>query len=339
MSGTRRTFDRSKKNRPKGSPELLLELIIEEFIFDTQQKTSDGSTPRAYRQPLRLFVRFLTEALGRPPWLSDFTLAAVQRWATSLQERPKWERGGLSVGKKPLAVETRRTYLRTLRTFSNWLPRPPHTYCDEAPLKHLTLPRASQTYKLPLTEDEVTRLILAAKEDTVFGARDTAMLLFLMDSATRAMELCRLRIGDVTLQTGLVLVARGKGNKTRAVTVGDETRLALRRYAVMRDSQHGAVRSPEDPFFETVNGSFFTYYGLRSWLKRVSARAAVPRAHLHLLRHTSAVDTLDVGADLRTLQLKLGHASIVTTQRYLNMASDRLSERQRAYSPIDHRAA
>ncbi len=58
-----------------------------------------------------------------------------------------------------------------------------------------------------------------------------------------------------------------------------------------------------------------------------------------LLRHTSAVDTLDVGADLRTFQLKLGHASIVTTQRYLNMASDRLSERQRAFSPIDHRAA
>jgi integrase len=235
MPGTRQTTDRSRKSRPRGSPELLLELIIEEFIFDTQQKTSDGSTPRAYRQPLRLFTRFLTEELGRPPWLSDFTLAAVQRRATTLQERPKWERGGLAVGTRPLAVETRRTYLRTLRTFSNWLPRPPHAYCAEAPLKHLILPRASQTHKLPLTDDEITRLIWAAKEDTVFGARDTAMLLFLMDSATRAMELCHLRIGDVTLQTGLVLVARGKGNKTRAVTVGDETRLALRRYAVMRD--------------------------------------------------------------------------------------------------------
>src|SRR6476620_9003624 len=113
MPGTRRNGDQSKKNRPRGSPELLLELIIEEFIFDTQQKTSDGSTPRAYRQPLRLFVRFLTEDLGRPPWLSDFTLPAVQRWATTLQKRPKWEHGGLAVGTKPLAVETRRTYLRT----------------------------------------------------------------------------------------------------------------------------------------------------------------------------------------------------------------------------------
>jgi hypothetical protein len=89
MSGTRRTTDRIRKNRPRGSPGLLLELIIEEFIFDTPQKASDGSTPRAYRQPLRLFVRYLTEELGRPPWLSDFTLVAVQRWATTLQERPE----------------------------------------------------------------------------------------------------------------------------------------------------------------------------------------------------------------------------------------------------------
>ncbi len=66
MPGTRRTTDRNTKERPKGSPELLLELIIEEFIFDTQQKTSDGSTPRAYRQPLRLFVRFVSEELGTP---------------------------------------------------------------------------------------------------------------------------------------------------------------------------------------------------------------------------------------------------------------------------------
>jgi site-specific recombinase XerD len=187
-------------------------------------------------------VRFLTEELGRRPWLSDFTLAAVQCWATTLQERAKWERGGLAVGTKPLAVETRHTYLRTLRTFSNWLPRSPHEYCPEPPLKHLILPRASQTYKLPLADDEITRLILVAKEDTNFGARDTAMLLILMDSATRAMELCRLRIGDVTLQTGLVLVARGKGNKTQAVTVGDETHLALRRCVVMRNSQRGATR-------------------------------------------------------------------------------------------------
>jgi site-specific recombinase XerD len=311
-------------------------LLIEEFLYSREQVSSSSATLRSYRQVLGLFRASLKERLGRPPRLSDFTLATVQEWAISLQRRPRFERGGLAVGDRPLSVESRRTYLRTLRTLSNWLPKLPHRYCDAPPLEHLLLPRSADTYKLPLTKEELAKLLAAAREDSVFGARDTAMLLFLVDSATRAAELSQLRSGDVTLQTGLVLVARGKGNKTRAITVGEETRLALRRYAVLRDSRPGTARSPEAPFFQTMRGHAFTYYGLRNWLRRVAERAEVPRAHLHLFRHTSAVDTLDAGADLRTVQLKLGHASIATTQRYLNMASQRLSDRQRAFSPVDH---
>src|SRR5262245_33304414 len=112
MSGTRRTTDRRRKDRPRGAPELLLELIIKEFLFDTQQRTSDGSTPRAYRQPLRLFTRFLAEELGRPPGLRDFTLAAVQRWATTLQERPKWECGGLEAMQPQIHAAARQMHLR-----------------------------------------------------------------------------------------------------------------------------------------------------------------------------------------------------------------------------------
>ena len=317
-------------------PDLLLELVIDEFLYACQQTSTSEATLRSYRGVLRLFHTYLSQQLSWTPRLQDFTLETVQRWAISLQQRPKWERGGLAVGDRPLAVESRRSYLRTLRTFSNWLPNPLHQYCREPPLRHLLLPRAGDTYEMPFSDEELAQLVAAARADTVFGARDTAMLLFLMDSATRATDLAQLRIGDVTLQTGLVLVVRGKGSKTRAVTVGDETRLALRRYTVVHDSRPGADRRPEAAFFQSLRGTAFTYYGLRSWLRRLCERAGVPRAHLHLFRHTSAVDTLDVGADLRTVQLKLGHASIATTQRYLNMASQRMSDRQRAFSPVDH---
>ena len=77
------------------------------------------------------------------------------------------------------------------------------------------------------------------------------------------------------------------------------------------------------------------YYGLRSWLHRLERDAGVPHIHLHLLRHTSALETLDAGADLRTVQLKLGHADIRTTQGYLNMAPGKIGELQRAFSPVD----
>jgi site-specific recombinase XerD len=316
------------------APDPLLDLVVAEFLYACEQRLSED-TLRSYRGVLHVFTAYLSEQLGREPTLADFTLPVVQRWAMTLQERPKLERGGLAVGDHPVAVETRRTYLRTLRTFSNWLPKPPHAFCSEPPLRHLLLPRASDTFKLPLSDEEIGLLLEASREDSVFGVRDTAMLLLLIDGAVRAMELCQLRVADVTLQTGLILVSRGKGNKTRSVTVGDETRMALRRYAVTRDSRPGAQRSPDAPFFQALHGGAFTYAGLRSWLRRITDRAGVPRAHLHLCRHTSAVDTLDAGADVRTVQLKLGHASIATTQRYLNMASKRLSERQREFSPVD----
>lgn len=336
--GRRRLATASKTPKPPASRKptgLLLDLVVDEFLYACQQTSSSAATLRSYRGVLRIFHDYLAEQLGRAPQLGDLTLPVVQQWAMSLQQRPKWERGGLAVGTEPLSIETRRTYLRTLRTFSNWLPKEPHCYCPEPPLKHLRLPHASDTFKLPLTDEELGQLLAAAKEDSVFGVRDTAMLLLLIDGAVRAMELAHLRVGDVTLQTGLLLVARGKRDKSRAVTVGDETRLALRRYAVVRDSRPGADRSPTAPFFQTLHGGAFSYYGLRSWLRRLAERAGIPRAHLHLFRHTSAVDTLDAGADVRTVQLKLGHASITTTQRYLHMASQRMSERQKEFSPVD----
>jgi len=133
-------------------PELLLSLVSEEFQHLCQQNLS-AKTCRSYAGPLRLFQTYLRETLGREPLLSDFTLDAARRWADSLQERPKWLRGGLSVGDQPVSVETRRSYLRQLRVFANWLADPPHHYCRESPLRHLRLPKASDTYQMPLVHD------------------------------------------------------------------------------------------------------------------------------------------------------------------------------------------
>lgn len=316
-------------------PDPLLERVIEEFLYHHQQ-VSSAKTARSYEGVLGLFFAWLEDRIERPPLLSDVTLEQVGEWSRELMHAPKRAHVDPNRPDASVSWETRRTYLRTLRVFSNWLPLPPHTFCDESPLRHLAIPRPSDTYEMPMSEDELAQLIAASREDSLTGARDTAMLLTLIDGGMRAMELAGLRIGDVTLESGLLLVSRGKGNKSRIVTVGNETRAALRRYAVIRDSLPDAKRSADAPFFPTLQGRQYTYAGIRSWLRRLAERAGVPRAHLHLFRHTSAVETLDVGGDLRTLQLKLGHSSITTTQRYLNMGTKRLSERQRQFSPVDN---
>jgi len=246
------------------------------------------------------------------------------------EQRERPEKGALS-------VESVRCYVRTLKAFSAWLAAPKQRYTPNNRLKLLPMPRKSQTYKLPLDTGEMQALIDACDVTSALGSRDLALLLLFLDGGLRAGEICALRVGEVNLDDGQVFVACGKGRKSRLVTLGADTSRLLARYAFFRDALADERARPEDPFFQTAQGRHFSYEALRKWLIRLKGRADIPRAFPHLLRHTSAVRTLEVpGADLVTLQEKLGHADIATTRRYLHMTSEQLSARQRSFSPIDH---
>jgi site-specific recombinase XerD len=178
------------------------------------------------------------------------------------------------------------------------------------------MPRKPQTYQLPLDPREMQALIDACDVTSALGSRALALLLLFLDGGLRAGEICALRVGEVNLEDGQVFVACGKGRKSRLVTLGADTSRLLARYAFFRDALSDERARPEDPFFQTAQGRPFTYEALRKWLIRLKGRAGVARAFPHLLRHTSAVRTLEVpGADLVTLQEKLGHPDIATTRR------------------------
>src|SRR5579875_947517 len=124
---------RAKANVKAKAPDLSLQLVADEFLYDCQQRLSPESL-RSYTGILRIYLAYLRETLDRDPLLSDFTLQSVHQWTLSLQQRPKWLRGGAATGQTPISVESRRSYLRTLRTFSNWLPHAPRipTRCRSA---------------------------------------------------------------------------------------------------------------------------------------------------------------------------------------------------------------
>lgn len=313
-----------------------LEPLVEEFLEEVAQ-TLAPATERAYRGPIMLYLTYLRETLGRAPDLADFTTETTRAWTTCLRAQPKALGGVVTEGNPPIALASLRTYLRTLRVFANWLPKPPHRYCDESPLRYFKLPRGEETAKVPIEVGDLRKLLHAAEhdKDSVFGARSRALLLTLIDGGLRAREIAALTIGDVSLKEGVLVVRRSKGRKPRLIAVGGETVRALRRYALLREGLEQSDVSSQAPFFQTIHGTAFTYYGLRSWLHRLERDAVVPHVHLHLLRHTSALETLDAGADLRTVQLKLGHADIRTTQGYLNMVPGKIGELQRAFSPVD----
>lgn len=315
---------------------LPLQALVDEFLYEVDETLAAG-TYRAYAVPLSLFVRYLRESLEHEPLLADLTVETVRSWSQLLRERPKQVRGGQAEGDGPISLASRRNYLRHLRAFANWLTKPPHHYLEDSPLRHYKLPRGEETAKVPIEPDALRTLLRRAEQegDSVCGARGRALLLTLVDGGLRAREIISLSISDVSLKEGILVVRRSKGKKPRLVAVGGETVRALRRYALLRDSLEGASTTSQTPFFQTIHGTAFTYYGLRSWLRRLERDTGVSHVYLHLLRHTSAIETLDAGADVRTVQLKLGHADIRTTQGYLNMAAEKVGQLQRAFSPVD----
>src|SRR5690242_563411 len=330
--------------RPKGrqrkpaQPVLPLALVVEEYVRDLRRRHISEKTIRDYAQVLRLALAFWQERLGRPPTLDDLSVRAGEAFLDHLLQRGKihWRYPERATG-RPLARETLRTYVRTLKVFAAWLAEPKQAYAAADPLALLELPRPDRTYKLPLTPEEIAALVGGCDPTTLLGARDLAMLLTLLDGGLRAGELINLRVEHVHIESGQLVIASGKGEKSRTVAVGENAKRALRRYALFREAHAGGPAGREAPFFQTDDGRMFRYSGLRHWLGRLKTRAGVTRVFPHLLRHTSAIQTLQVpGSDLFTLQAKLGHADISTTLRYLHMTTERLSERQRTFSPIDH---
>ncbi len=325
-----------RASRPPRSPlRAPLQNLVDEFLDEVEQ-TLAPATGRAYRGPLSLYLTHLRDTLERAPQLGDCTIETVRAWAAQLREQPKQLGGGLAQGDEPIALASLRTYLRTLCVFANWLPKPPHRYVDESPLRYFKLPRGEETAKVPVETNALRKLLRRAEQETdsVCGARGRALLLTLVDGGLRAKELISLTIGDVSLKEGILVIRRSKGKKPRMIALGEETVRALRRYATLRDGVEGANTGASAPFFQTIHGAAFTYYGLRSWLRRLERGTGVSHVYLHLLRHTSAIETFDAGADVRTVQFKHSYADINTIQGYLNVVAEMVSQFQRAFTSV-----
>ena len=114
-----------KGARAKHALRLPLQPIMDEFLEEVEQSL-EPATERAYRIPLALFLRHLRDTLGREPTLDDVSVETVRGWITLLRERPKRVRAGAGEGDAPIALASLRNYLRHLRAFANWLPKPPH---------------------------------------------------------------------------------------------------------------------------------------------------------------------------------------------------------------------
>ena len=202
----------------------------------------------------------------------------------------------------------------------------------ENPARLVETPRMQQ--KLPdiLSVDEVERLLLQPDGATPLGQRDRAMLELLYATGLRVSELVCLRLLDVNLEAGFVKTL-GKGSKERMVPFGEKARQALKTY--LSDGRPALLKEGHPPYlFLNFRGKPLTRQGFWKIIKNHGIMAGIKKnIKPHGLRHSFASHLLEAGADLRSVQLMLGHADITTTQIYTHVTRERLKELHGACHP------
>jgi integrase/recombinase XerD len=200
------------------------------------------------------------------------------------------------------------------------------------PTARIRAPKLPRRLPKNLTEAQVEALLAAPDPETTLGLRDRAMLETLYATGLRVSELTGLTIAQVSLDMGVVRVL-GKGSKERLVPLGEEAIVWLKRYLASSRATLGGTGS--NALFVTARRGPLTRQAFWALLKRYAVRAGIPAASLspHVLRHAFATHLLNHGADLRVVQLLLGHADITTTTIYTHVAQERLKQLHAQHHP------
>jgi integrase/recombinase XerD len=200
------------------------------------------------------------------------------------------------------------------------------------PTLNIDAPRRPRSLPKTLTEQDVERLLAVPSTDTPLGVRDRAMLEVLYASGLRVSELVTLKLAQLSQDMGVVRIL-GKGSKERLVPVGEVALDSVRRY--VKDARLVLLDGRQsDALFVTSRAQAMTRQAFWQLIKRYAAQAGIQGAiSPHTLRHAFATHLINHGADLRVVQLLLGHADISTTQIYTHVARERLKQLHAKHHP------
>ncbi len=295
------------------------------------------------------FLQHLVVEKGR----SQLTISAyrrdLRRWCTFLTSRESTvatasgrdvEEFGAALRSEGLAASSVTRTLVAVRNLHRWLAA--EQICSSDPTATLETPKLPRPLPKALSETQVLDLLATIEARTAAGIdplalRDMALLELLYGTGARISEVCGLGFGDVDLDGALVRLF-GKRSKERIVPIG---RPAIRALAVWFDEGRPALvpenwrsRDDADAVLLGARGTRLTRQGAWLVLQRCAREAGLSdQVSPHVLRHSCATHLLDNGADIRTVQELLGHASISTTQIYTRVATERLWQAYRAAHP------
>ncbi|HEX4951951.1 MAG TPA: site-specific tyrosine recombinase XerD [Thermoanaerobaculia bacterium] len=194
----------------------------------------------------------------------------------------------------------------------------------------LLAPKLAQKLPEVVSEDRINALLAAPDVAEPLGLRDRAMLELLYATGLRVSELVGLTLAQLRLDAGF-LVAFGKGAKERVVPVGERAEEWLGRY--LREVRPGLAKGRHQAVFVNRSGAPMSRQGFWKNLAAYGRQVGIADLHPHMLRHSFATHLLEHGADLRSVQMMLGHASVSTTQIYTHIHQQRLRSLYDRYHP------
>jgi len=270
----------------------------------------------SYRSDLSHFSSWLA-AQARPVSLGAADEVALMQFVATLSQT--------------LRASSQARYISTLRRFYRYLLA--RGRIDADPTLKIAMPVKPSRLPKVLSEIQVEALLAAPEIDSCLGQRDRAMLETLYATGLRVSELVGLKLHEVNFEMGVVRVF-GKGSKERLVPLGEEAIDWLRCYLTEGCPALLAGRQSND-LFVTARGSAMTRQAFWHLIKRYALLAGMDPARLspHVMRHAFATHLLNHGADLRVVQLLLGHSDISTTQIYTHVARERLKSLHAQHHP------
>ena len=269
-----------------------------------------SNTLAAYRADLTALAR----------WLAERGVPIMRTTRADLQDFIAWR---VHAGARPRSTARQ---LSSFRRFFRYLMR--ETLIREDPTAQIAMPKIGRSLPKSLTEEEVESLLVSDP----LGNRDRTMLEVLYATGLRVSELVNLRHGQINLNQGVIRIL-GKGNRERLIPLGEEAMRWLKEFG------HGPrgeilLERQTDYLFPTRRGDRMTRQAFWHIIKRYARKSGIAKElSPHTLRHAFATHLLNHGADLRVVQMLLGHSDLSTTQIYTHVARERMKELHSQHHP------
>ncbi|MDP2651325.1 MAG: tyrosine-type recombinase/integrase [bacterium] len=265
----------------------------------------------------RYLTRFLTYTKVKIP--SDITDELIRDYRLWLNRQTT---GNNRATGETLSKKTQNYYMIALRAFLKFLAR---RGVESLPSDRIELAKVPERSLDLITQSELSRLLAAPEGDDIKASRDRAILEMLFSTGLRVSELCSLT-RDMDLSSGELSI-RGKGGKVRVVFISDKALEALRRYLSARKDMSDALFVQVGKEIRDKEHSPLARRSVERIVKHYAVKAGISKKVTpHVMRHMFATDLLSNGADLRAVQMLLGHANISTTQIYTHVTDKHLRD-------------